>query len=117
MSVPATQDFTFYSGDTDTIELVVKDSNGVVVDLTGGSARMQVKVKSNDSTALLTKTATIDGVNGKITFALSDTDTSGLNSDNFGTKIYVYDVELTYPAGDIKTLIAGKFSVSADVTR
>lgn len=85
-------------------------------DLTGCTARMQVRNTQGGSIlADLSEDHGIsiqpDGELGVISVELSPTDTGSMTS-----RRAVYDLELTFPSGDIVRLIQGKISVSPNIT-
>lgn len=91
--------------------------NDVDVDLTGYTARMQVRPSYNSTTATLTLTTENDrivlgGAAGTITLFVPDSVTSSIPS-----KEYVYDLELVSPSNIVTRLIEGKFIVTPEVTR
>lgn len=96
---------------------IVYKQNDVVVNLTGYSARMQVRASVSDSSTLISLSSpssgiTIDGPNGEITVTIS---AATMASVPAGT--WVYDLEIESGGGVVTRLIEGKFSVSAEVTR
>jgi len=99
-------------------------------DLTGCDARMQVRRKITDATALLTLTTenegiVIDGPEGRIDILITDLQTSALYPDGTpGKKLdCVYDLELVWPLvppatrRKVTRLLEGKLSADPGVTR
>ena len=89
---------------------------GAAYDLTGCTARMQIR-KSLTSSPLVTATTengkiTIQGVLGRVTVKLEDEDTDLLN-----VRTAVYDLEVEFPSGDVYRLLEGKVLISPNVTR
>jgi hypothetical protein len=86
------------------------------IDLTGYTARMQIRSNKASNTALADLTTTngklaIDGPNGKVTITIPATDTEG-----YAFTTGVYDLELVN--GSIVTrFIQGKVTVDPEVTR
>lgn len=106
-------------GATFTRELTWKQENGTPVNLTGYTARMQVRRAVSDSTAVVTLTTENGGItmpspraSGKIVLLLSATATAGLPVIKG-----VYDLEVVAPNSTVTRLLQGKFAVSAEVTR
>jgi len=101
-------------GATWTVNIVYYDYNNVPVDLTGYSARMQLRSKYDSSAVLTLSTATgeivITGPTGQIAITASATQTQAIASG-----IYVYDLELTSGA-EITRLIQGQMTVRENVT-
>jgi hypothetical protein len=87
------------------------------VDLTGCTARMQVRQSVESPEVLLelsTENAriTLGGPAGTITLAITATDTAAITWAGG-----VYDFELQFPGGRVKRLFYGTVTVSPDVTR
>ncbi len=115
MTAPATLDLTIYQGATFRKRLVWT-VNGTAVDLTGFTARMQIRSSIGDSTALIEMTTenggiSITAVDGQIDLFISSDDTASL-SFNSG----VYDLELN-DSGEVTRLVMGKVNLSKEVTR
>lgn len=107
--------FTMDQGSTWTLSLIYKDPNGDPIDLTGYTAKMQLRSKSNSSTAVLTLATGGDGITitpltGTISLYATDEQT-GLIASGF----YVYDLELDN-GGAITRLIQGQVTLSPQVT-
>lgn len=89
----------------------------VPVDLTGCTARMQVRAKIDSTDTLLNLTTENGGINlggtaGTVTVFLSATATAALT-----WKSGVYDLEVQFGNGDVRRLLAGSVAVSPEVTR
>ena len=103
-------------GSDKTISLVIKDSDGVVVNLTGYTAAMQVRrnVKSTDVYDSLTTEngrIVITPLEGKVDLVFPNATTSVYDFTRA-----VYDLELYI--GDVVTrILEGTFVVSLEVTR
>jgi hypothetical protein len=94
-----------------------KDSSNLPINLTGCTARLQVRdsVDSEDVTVELNTENSriiIDELLGKIDLYISDEDTTNLNG--FGG---VYDMEVYFLNGDTIRLIEGRMSFKPEVTR
>lgn len=105
---------TVEQGATYTKKLVWRDKNRRPVNLTGYTARMQIRPKV-DSSQIIYELSTTNGritlsSTGVIEMKISATDTSTLVSG-------VYDLELTTASGDVVRLVEGKVTVSPEVTR
>lgn len=98
------------------LTVVYKDSTGTPFDLTGYTARMQLRVNANSSTAALTLSTssgiTITGATGTVEVHATAAQTGALTPQN-----YVYDLEITSGSGVVTRLIQGILNVSAEVTR
>lgn len=111
-TLPANKNWQIPRGDT-FAEVVRWRANGALVDLTG--YRADLVVKDRDGTTVLSASSTgvspkitIGGAAGTITF---DVDTSAVTPGE-----YLYDLQVVYPSGRVRTLLAGLFEVLADVT-
>lgn len=112
-----TYDIAVYTGADYQQELVYSDPDDVPINLTGYTAQMQVRpsVAAADVIADLTTEnggITIAGVLGKITLALTNTQTAALTPGQ-----YVYDIKLISGSGFESILLSGNFIVVEAVTR
>lgn len=87
------------------------------VDLTGCSARMQVRAELASPAVLIELTSAngrivIDAPNGGITLRLSAAETAALTFTRA-----VYDLEIVYADGRVRRLLEGSFKVKGEVTR
>ena len=93
-----------------------KNSTGNPINLSGYTARMQVRADYESAASLLTLTTenggiTLGGALGTIVITASATATAALSAGS-----YVYDLELVL--SDVVTrLVQGAFAVNAEVTR
>lgn len=97
---------------------IVKDQDGSVLDLSGWSAKLSVKLNETDSSVLISKSSTDaseidihDPTNGKLRVYFVPADTSSLTP-----RTYVYDLQLTSVAGKVYTTHKSTFSVLYDIT-
>jgi hypothetical protein len=90
--------------------------NHVVVNLTGYTARMQVRPDHTSENLILNLSVgyglAIDGEHGKITITVTAGTTATIPA---GT--YVYDLEIQSDNGEVTRLLEGKFIVTPEVTR
>jgi hypothetical protein len=86
------------------------------VDITGYTARMQLRSLPNDSYAVLTLTdtsgITIDGPTGTLAVHATATQTAAISAGP-----YYYDLEITSPTGVKTRIVQGELNVNAEVTR
>lgn len=104
-------------GATFSLVLTWRNPDGTPIDITGYSAKMQVRASKADATAILTLDTTTGGITlggdmGTVTLTASATATNSLTSG-----AYVYDLELTSATNNVTRLIEGAFTVSGQVTR
>jgi len=88
-----------------------------LVDLTGATARAQIRSTLGSSSVLLSLTTenskiVLGDEDGTITLALSATETAALTWTTG-----VYDLEIVFADGTVRRLMAGKVKVVAEVTR
>lgn len=98
-------------------QIVWKDSNGTPINLTGCTARAQVREDYDSTSVLLSYTTengrlTLGGTAGTIDFYVSDTDTEALLGE--GGK---YDLEIAHPSGDVTRLVEGAQKFKPEITR
>lgn len=117
MSTPAKLKFTIYQGATFRKRLRWSDPSKTPIDLTGCTARMQVRADVDAVLALLTLTTenggiTLGGPAGTVDLFIADEDTAVITWDGG-----VWDLEIQHPGGDVIRLAEGSISVSPEVTR
>jgi len=119
-------DIAIDQGSTFRKTITWKDSSGNEIDLTGYSARMQVRpTYSSSSTTLNLTTAnggiTLGGDAGTIELYVSATATAAIpttSPSQFADAfVGVYDLELVAPNSDVTRLLHGDFIVNPEVTR
>jgi hypothetical protein len=110
-------DFKHIKGDTfEAVNFVM--TTGVIpvaIDLTGAVIKMQLRkscdiVKALSLTSVLNAGITITNASG----GLFKINKQIINIDPFN---YVYDIEITFSSGVVKTYISGLFNVTPDITR
>lgn len=86
------------------------------VDITGYTARMQLRSHPSDSVAVLTLTntsgITIDGPTGTLAVRATAQQTAAISAGP-----YYYDLEITSPTGVKTRIVQGELNVNAEVTR
>lgn len=98
-------------------QLVYRDSSNALVNLTGFTARMQVRATIDDTAVTLSLTTengriALGGALGTVTLTVSATDMAAVVAGQ-----YVYDLELVSSGGIVTRLMQGAFIVDAEVTR
>lgn len=113
----ATHDIVIEQGATFRLNLLWKDSSDVPINLTGYTARMQVRRKHADPTILLNFTTE----NGAIALggAAGTIQVTGLATltDDVPAKPGVYDLELVSAGGVVTRLVQGSVTITPEVTR
>jgi len=93
------------------------DSANNPYNLTGYSARMQVRPTAESTTVILELTT----ANGRITVGSTEYNVNLLVSaaitDGLTPGLYVYDLEIVSPAGVVDRILEGNFKVKIGVTR
>ena len=113
----ALHDIVIEQGATFRLSLVWKDSLAVPVNLTGYTARMQVRRAYGDSVTQLNLTTengsiTLGGSAGTIEVVAAATMT-----DDIVARTGVYDLELASSSGVVTRLVEGKVTIKPEVTR
>jgi hypothetical protein len=113
----ANYDIVMDQGATFNRVITWQDSQAIPVNLTGYTARMQIRSEVDSSTAALSLTTengriALGGTAGTITLTVSATDTVAVTAGE-----YVYDIELVSGSGTVTRLLQGCFTVDAEVTR
>ena len=108
------KDYEMVSGDTFKFGFVLRDKNGVPIDLSGGSSSFTLR-ESLYSDVLISKSGTVTS-EGEVDFELEPNDTSSLIVSK-SCKYFVYDVEYTDFEGDVTTISMGNFKIKQGVSR
>lgn len=119
MTTPATFDIELYQGDSYDLFFRVKarDNTGSLVyqDLTGCTAKAQIRPNAASTTVSVEMSATISDqttLTGGVLLHITAVQSAALTITNG-----VWDVQITYPSGDVRTVLAGTVIVTAEVTR
>lgn len=115
--IAGTYDMVIDQGATLSRTVTWKDSAKTPINLTGYSARMQVRPETASTIVIIELTTAngriaLGGALGTVTMTVSAADTSALVPGR-----YVYDLELVSGAGVVSRLIMGNFVVRGEVTR
>lgn len=110
-----TYDITIEQGSTFTRTVTWRDENDALVNLTGYSARLQMRESVDATSTFLSLTSgsgiTLGGTAGTIVILISATDTAALTQGG------VYDLELVSGAGLVTRLLQGSVDLRKEVTR
>ena len=107
--------FTHKKGDTfDEVAFSLKINN-VVVNLTGAVIKMQLKKNDDPSVSYLSLTSV---ASAGITITSPTAGLFKINSQIIDIEPfnYVYDIQITYASGIVKTYVSGNFNITKDVT-
>lgn len=108
---PKRWDIEIYQGDTFAFALQFKDASNALINVTGWTALAQIK--NSDGTPATTPAfaTTVGGADGKITIKLTD-----VQSNDLAAGEYMYDVQVTDSAGNKRTYIGGRITVTEDIS-
>jgi len=111
--LPGKLDFALYQGDDFSRELTFTDGEGLAMDLSLFSEiKSQIRAKAEDVNVLAEFTIDdTDAATGKILLSLTHEDTEEL------PKTAVWDLEMTDGNDIVQTYLAGKITVTPQVTR
>lgn len=107
----AVYDVVMTQGDTFLEEFVLRDTDGGLLDLGGYAFASQVRQTAAGS-AVVTMDLTVDVNLSKVTRSFGTAVSAGL-----APGVYVHDMHWTDPEDRVRTLVAGRFTVKAEVTR
>lgn len=106
------QTFHIDAGATFAEELTYKGDDGELFDLTGFTARLQLRESVTAETAVLDFDLDIDVATSRLIIGITAEQSSMLVLPR-----YSYAVELYAPNGDVTRLLQGSFKVSPEVVR
>lgn len=110
--VPAKQDIKIMRGDTETFVISIKDSTNSPVDLSTSVFASQIRYNRDDIAIAASFTCTVtNAAAGQVTIVLSATSSAALEDG-----IAYWDLQRTV-GGEVSTVVAGKCTILADVTR
>lgn len=111
----------FFRGDNRDLDVVVKDSAGSIVNITGATFKFTVKDKKSDTAFLFQKTTTLateilitDAPVGEVTVFILPADTSSLSV--FNERALFYDLEITTALSKVYTVVEGVINMKEDIT-
>ena len=115
-----------WQGATFSMVITVKDANANVQNLTGYTARMQIRTSYGAASATESLTTsngeiTITAAEGNVALELAASRTANISVDYTNGKppksTYVYDIELIDNNGKVSKLLYGDVNVYGEVTR
>lgn len=113
-TIPAKNDFTIYKGATFQEVFVYKDSAGAVIDLTGYTAKMQIRPMTSSDEVIADLTTENGGITltseGLITILISADDTAAITQD-----VGEYDFLLINTTKDF--ILKGSVTITQGVTQ
>ena len=110
-------DITADQGATLLRVISLKSSKRLPVDISNYTGRMHIREKVTDNDIIESQTTengriTIDGTAGTIQILIPP-----LDMEEILPGIYVYDVEIESPEGEVTRIVHGTFTVRAEVTK
>lgn len=113
----ARRQLTIAQGETMRLRFSLRE-NGVAVDLSNYTARMQIRAAYDSATTLLALATggsgiVIDGTAGRVTIEASATQTAALPAPAAA----VYDIELESPTGEVTRQLEGVARITPEVSR
>jgi hypothetical protein len=113
----ATFRFTMIYGYKDGTLDSAGNANVVAYDITGCAVRMQIRARRGGEVLISATTSNggiviTDPVNGKLQVTITDEATDSLTSTRAK-----YDLEISYPSGDVYRIIEGKVTISPNITQ
>lgn len=117
MSVaPGELNLTLSQGATWTVSLTYNNGDGLPIDLTNYTARMQARESYQAASTVLDITSS-DGIALGGTAGTIQINVDAATSAAIGAAQYVYDMELVSSSGEVTRIIEGTLIVTPEVTR
>lgn len=107
--LPQRFDIYIYQGDTFRVYMVVKDSAGALIDLTGCVGLAQIRNQSDQVVGTFTVDVNTPSL-GSIAFYINDTSSLPIGK-------YSYDFQLTGPGGERRTYIGGQVYIESQISQ
>jgi hypothetical protein len=104
------------TGTTFELKFVYNDVDGLPIDITGATARMQMR-RSARSPVTIDSTATINGLAGEVLFTIASNQTSNILKDGANSEQFYFDALLTTADGKTVVLGEGTAEVKLAITR
>lgn len=113
----ATYAIKLNQGSTYTLPLILKDGEGALIDLSGYSAAMQIRIVPEaeeviDELSTDNGRIVIDAENGKLTLSFPHAVTETYPAGQF-----FYDIEIVSADDEVTRILQGRIFISAEVTR
>jgi hypothetical protein len=110
-SLPSNYDLELYRGDYFSTSIVLKDSTGVVLNLSGYTAKCSIRT-SFSATESFDATCTITAAEGRVDILFPSSVTETIAAGD-----YIWDFQVTNPDGNVRTYLAGDVKVWDEVTK
>jgi hypothetical protein len=117
MTTPGEYDLTVLQGATFQLRVIWKDSTGAAINLSGYTARMQMRERLTSTTTLADMTTenggiSLGGAAGTVDLLLTAAETAAITAIRG-----VYDLELVSASGVVSRVLGGSVDFSKEVTR
>lgn len=110
-SLPSNYDLVLYRGDYFNTSIVIKDSEGVVLNLNGYTAECSIRTNFSAEPAY-NAVCTVTPAAGKVEIMFPSSVTKDISAGP-----YVWDFQITNPDGNVRTYLAGDVTVYDEVTK
>lgn len=112
---PLTRNLVIYRGDTFSLTVTFKTETLVAnvldpVDLTGATARAQIRPTADSDEVLAEFDCEVDGPTGTVTVTLTPEQTTDLVNG-------LWDLQLTFSSGVVRTFLKGSVTTLKEITR
>lgn len=108
---------SFVHGDDVTYPIEITDPDGLPIDLTGATARSDIRKEYTTGVVGSFGVSFTDAINGKFEITLDQATSSALPQNRSGRiTSFVFDVEVIFGSGDKDTIITGYLKVANQVT-
>jgi hypothetical protein len=104
-------DLSIYQGDDYSAIVTVRNADGTPADISGYTALAQIRRAPADADSVVVQTMTTVVASPNINLSLTNAQTQAL------TGRYVWDLQIISSTGAITTILAGRVTVTAEVTR
>lgn len=107
--------FSTKRGDTFDEVLFELKKDGIAINLTSATIRMQLRKAPGGAIFLSLTSAGSAGIT--ITDATAGKFKINSTIINLEATVYLYDIEITFASGEVRTWVSGQFTVLNDITR
>jgi hypothetical protein len=107
--------FSTKRGDTFDEVLFELKKDGVAINLTGATIHMQLRKAAGGPVFLNLISTASAGIT--ITDAVAGKFKINTTIINLEANVYLYDIEITFSTGEVRTWVSGQFTVLNDITR
>lgn len=119
--LPKRYDLSIFRGDTPKFTFNLKDSEGAALDLTGATAKVEIKTKSEGSEGtVVTPGPSVDSTNFAtgvvvIEFSSEATNAMAVASQPTYIEALIWELEITDSGGNVRTYLGGLIDMHEDI--